>query len=332
MERAFAGVDVSFARGKRLPVAICTWNCGRLIPKRLHELSVVPPRGSGNVATLSEETVRAFAREAAAYLKEVSKRLRLRIVRIGIDAPKAPAMEGVRRAAEVAMDRAGVSCIATPSRDGFEKIREKVRVHLGEGGAESNLPHANQLWMLVGFALYEELSSVAECLEVFPQATVQALGVGHQHKSGRGAAEAQLSAAARLTGWPSQWVKDLLLEEIGWGHGHDLVDAYLSAWIAALSESDRVALGTPPEDAIWIPRLPEGMGLEAVAKGPDKQSGDESGAEHRRMCPACGEKEFKRWPFGWDAHAAHKCTGLSEGTPDARKAGFRTRFQHLFDG
>lgn len=332
MERAFAGVDVSFAKGKRLPVVVCTWNCGRLIPKRLQELPIAPPRGSGNVATLRNETVRGFAGRVAGYLQEVSKRLGLRIVRIGIDAPRAPAAEGVRRAAEVAMDGAGVSCIATPSRDGFERIREKVRVHLDEGGAERNIPHANQLWMLVGFALYEELSGVAECIEVFPQATVQALGVGHQHKSGRGAAEAQLRAAARITGWPSQWVKDPLLREIAWGPAHDLVDAYLSAWVAALSESDRVALGTPPEDAIWIPRLPDGMGLDPAAKSPDKKSGGGSAAEHRRMCPACGEKEFRRWPLGWDAHAAHKCTGLSEETPDARKTEFRTRFQHLFRG
>ena len=332
MERAFAGIDVSFAKGKRLPVVICTWNCGRLIPKRLQELSVAPPRGSGNVATLSDETVRGFAREAAAYLQDVSRRLGLRIVRIGIDAPRAPATEGVRRAAEVAMDRVGVSCIATPSRGAFKKIKEKVTTHLDEGGAESTIPHANQLWMLVGFALYKELSSVAECIEVFPQATVQALGVGHQHKSGRGVAEAQLSAAARFTGWPTQWVKDPQLGEIAWGPAHDLVDAYLSAWTAALSESDRVALGTPPEDAIWIPRLPEGMGLEGAAKGAEKQSEEESRAEHRRVCPACGEKEFRRWPFGWDAHAAHRCKGLREGTPDARKTEFRMRFQHLFSG
>jgi hypothetical protein len=276
--------------------------------------------------------VRGFAREAAEYLQEVSKRLGLRIVRMGIDAPKAPAVHGARRAAEIAMDRAGISCIATPSRDGFETIRQKVRAHLDQGGAESRLPHANQLWMLVGFALYKELSRVAECLEVFPQATVQALGVGHQHKSGRGVAEAQLSAAARFTGWPSQWVKDPLLKEIAWGPSHDLVDAYLSAWIAALSEPDRVALGTPPEDVIWIPRLPEGMGLGAASRAPVKQSGVGSSPEHRRMCPACGEKEFQRWPFGWDAHAAHKCTGLREGTADGRKAEFRTRFQHMFDG
>ena len=29
------------------------------------------------------------------------------------------------------------------------------------------------------------------------------------------------------------------------------------------------------------------------------------------LCPGCGQKEFKRWPWGWDAHAAHACRGLS---------------------
>ena len=43
----------------------------------------------------------------------------------------------------------------------------------------------------------------------------------------------------------------------------------------------------------------------------------------KRMC-------FRKWSAGWDAHAAHKCTGLSATTELERKDEFRTRFSHLF--
>ena len=52
---------------------------------------------------------------------------------------------------------------------------------------------------------------------------------------------------------------------------------------------------------------------------------------HRRvLCPACGVKVFKMWPEGWDAHAAHRCKGLSAVTEEERKAEYKSRFQHLF--
>jgi hypothetical protein len=50
------------------------------------------------------------------------------------------------------------------------------------------------------------------------------------------------------------------------------------------------------------------------------------------LCPACGQKEFKRWPLGWDAHAAHSCQGLEADQPEARKAEFRRRFGDRFGG
>lgn len=50
------------------------------------------------------------------------------------------------------------------------------------------------------------------------------------------------------------------------------------------------------------------------------------------LCPACGRKEFKRWPWGWDAHAAHSCQGLTASEPEARKAEFKHRFGDRFGG
>ena len=34
---AFAGIDLAIAKKKRLPVAVCSWEAGRLIPRRIAE-------------------------------------------------------------------------------------------------------------------------------------------------------------------------------------------------------------------------------------------------------------------------------------------------------
>ncbi len=108
--------------------------------------------------------------------------------------------------------------------------------------------------MLVGFALFARLRMEWECLEVFPQATVALLGVGGTHKSRHEGLEAQLAAAARWTGWPDP-PSTGALSTIGYGSRHDQLDAYLAAWVASLDESQREALGTPPTDVIWVPKL-----------------------------------------------------------------------------
>lgn len=46
-------------------------------------------------------------------------------------------------------------------------------------------------------------------------------------------------------------------------------------------------------------------------------------------CPACSDMTFKTWPEGWDTHA-DKCSGLSPGSKDERKADYRVRYGHLF--
>jgi len=52
---------------------------------------------------------------------------------------------------------------------------------------------------------------------------------------------------------------------------------------------------------------------------------------HRRVvCPACAEKVFEMWPEGWDAHAAHKCGGLSGEAQEDRKAEFKASLRHLY--
>ena len=195
---AFVGIDVAFAKRKRLPVALCVWDQGRLVPRPVleqHDLS--PPRGQGNVvAALDPGSLVEFADEVVAYLRRLEDRYGVSIRRIAIDAPSDPRSHHLgRRRAEEALDARRISCFNTPSAAGFRRIREKVRMHLRAGGRESNLPHANQLWMLVGFALFERLRRRWECLEVYPQATVCLLGANVRHKKKIGVVSAQLAAA-----------------------------------------------------------------------------------------------------------------------------------------
>jgi hypothetical protein len=53
-------------------------------------------------------------------------------------------------------------------------------------------------------------------------------------------------------------------------------------------------------------------------------------AHKRVLCPACMEKEFERWPEGWDAHAAHRCKGVDGDPPQVRKEEFKRVLKHLF--
>lgn len=334
---AFVGIDLAFAKRKRLPISICTWRSGRLVPEALRRLPIEPPRGSGNAAVLDGKLVDLFVEETAQYIQEACERLEIVPQRIAIDAPSAPRSPLThRRAAEMAMDGAGISCFTTPTAGEFEAILTKVSRHLARGGPENRIPHANQLWMLVGFRLFTALSKLAPCIEVFPQATARVLGAGQVHKSKAHGVRAQLASASRHTGWPSVDLGDPDFSDIAFGPAHDRLDAYLSAWVAALDEDDRFAFGAPPDDVIWTPRLGAPQFAEPVIQ--QKRAGRpgprvrtrEGPSEHTRPCPACGAHEFKRWPFGWDAHAAHRCGGLFAVNAEERKAEFKRRFRHLF--
>jgi hypothetical protein len=253
---AFAGIDVAFAKGKRLPIVVCTKEDRRLVPLLLRDFrEALPPHGRGNRVALDPEAVRTFALEALDYLRAVEKAHGLRLQRIAIDAPSCYKRVGIaRRAAEVAMDERRISCFATPSQTEFEKIKTKAKRHLDDGGQENRLPHANQLWMLVGFALFEVLKEHYDCIEVFPQAIANALRARKVHKSKSEGISRQLTAVAKHSGWPFDKER-MGLRQIAFGSLHDKLDAYLSAWVASLSKEDCVACGDPPTDVIWIPKL-----------------------------------------------------------------------------
>ena len=50
----------------------------------------------------------------------------------------------------------------------------------------------------------------------------------------------------------------------------------------------------------------------------------------RVRCPACQDKVFECWPYGWDAHSMHRCSGIEGSDGKERKVQFKERFRRLF--
>lgn len=255
MDSVFVGIDVACAKRKRLPIVVCKRAGSALAPLFLRDRTLpAPPSGMGNALTIDSTAVARFAADTVAYLRGVEQHFELEIARIAIDAPSAPKQEGVyRRQAELALDRIGVSCFTTPDSTTFEKISDRVRGHLAAGGTHSTIPHANQLWMLVGFALFRELGRIWQCIEVFPHAIAHALGEASAKKSLAEGLARQITAVSRRAGWPAAEGSSAL-RRLGYGSLHDTLDAYLAAWVASLPDDELEPLGIPPNDVIWVPR------------------------------------------------------------------------------
>ncbi len=203
MTEAYAGIDLAFDKKKRLPVVVSCREGSRLVPPPLRTAKAKPPQGSGNAGILNTSLVEAFAAASVAYIRDVESEYAVLIRRIAIDAPSSPCAPGTpRRKAEFELDRRHIGCITTPDSTRFDIIRNRARKHLEQGGPESRLPGANQLWMLVGFALFRVLRQYWECLEVFPQAIAVLLNANRIHKSQPDGIRAQPSSAAMHTGWP----------------------------------------------------------------------------------------------------------------------------------
>ena len=332
----FIGIDVACAKNKYLPLVICSKEHERLLPLPLASYQIKPPRGLGNALTLHDKVNKALANDVASYIEMVCNTFHLNPVRIGIDSPLRPRDNSLtRRVAEQALDKAGISCYTTPSIDDFETIKAKGIAHLHADKPIQNLPHAHQIFMLLGFALNERLSKVAECIEVYPHATVKHLGVANIHKRKGNQAELQLSAISHYTGWPKTDDDWSQADNMCLGPMHDRVDAYSAAWVASLPEQERICLGDPDKgDAIWIPNVePVRRPTANIRTKPQPDAKLHTFEEnHQRLCPACNQHLFKRWPFGWDAHAAYKCAGLTETNPEARKKEFKKRFLQSVGG
>src|SRR5690349_11245369 len=97
MQEGYAGIDVAFAKNKRLPVAVVVRSGAGLEPLALRRSHAKPPVGRGNVCILHDDVIGEFAEETVAYLKRIESEFGVRVARVGIDAPNAPKSVGLTR-------------------------------------------------------------------------------------------------------------------------------------------------------------------------------------------------------------------------------------------
>jgi hypothetical protein len=84
--RGYAGIDVAFAKRKRLPIVVCTRIEEALTPLPLRSYRPMPPEGRGNAKILEAGIAEYFAEEVVQYLKTIESTFNIEIERIGIDA------------------------------------------------------------------------------------------------------------------------------------------------------------------------------------------------------------------------------------------------------
>jgi hypothetical protein len=162
-----------------------------------------------------------------------------------------------------------------------------------------------------------------EVIEVYPAATLSARGI---RSSGYKKPEQSLARQEIAADLVVALTLDVTSAEIT--RTGDTLDSVVCL-LAANDFLDGRAV--PPENRalaslegwIWVPA--DVVKLRPRAGAP---SGVFPPAAGGVMCPACGVKNFKSWPSGWDAHAAHRCPGVQGATPAERKNDFRNRFLH----
>jgi predicted nuclease with RNAse H fold len=178
-----------------------------------------------------------------------------KVERIAVDAPAAAPATGPR-ASEKELGKCGLSSFRTPAVSTWADIRRQCANHLGLGNGVATLPHANKIWMLFGFELFECLRSGlgTEVIEVYPFAIIRELLPTCEHKSTENGYRDQLNAVAARTGWQSQSLETRLRATVP-GSRDDRLDAFMAAWVASLPPNARRAFGDAqlPNDAIWVP-------------------------------------------------------------------------------
>ena len=113
------------------------------------------------------------------------------------------------------------------------------------------MPHANKIWMLYGFEIFEALRAIGhEVIEVYPYALVRALLPECPHNYRR-----KLESVATATNWMPLDLERALRRSVP-GTKDDKLDAFMAAWVAGLHKHERRAHGNDrdPNDAIWVPR------------------------------------------------------------------------------
>lgn len=257
MKLVFVGIDVAMAKKKRLPISVCQFEDKKLRPLQLKYGFDKPPSGMGNKEALETKKRAEFASSVSTWLKKLQCDKEMKVVRVAIDAPSTYCDDNKnRRDSEKALGEAGISCFTTPTKEQFDQKVKKAQHHLSEGGSESKIPNANQIWMLVGFALFEQLQKDGFfCIETYPQAIVHALNCSAIHKSKKDGYAAQLESTAKATHFSSSKDLQTSLDKMGFGSRDDKLDAFLSAWVASLETNERKTYGKQPSDSIVVPNM-----------------------------------------------------------------------------
>jgi predicted nuclease with RNAse H fold len=256
MKDVFVGIDVACARAKRLPICFSAKDGRRLVPLEIAaDVSKGMPRGLGNAEVRQRLAFRAAAAALSDTIDSICREMGWRIVRIAIDAPAAPPLNGTR-ISEQALSRCGLSVFRTPDNAGWKQLREECEQHLKGGGPLNRLPHANKIWMQYGFEIFQALRAAnhTEVLEVYPYSIVQEIARGCPHKTTYEGYQMQLKAISERVGWSSADLERQLQLTVP-GSKHDRLDAFMSSWVASLPASQRRAYGSlsDPSDQIWVP-------------------------------------------------------------------------------
>ena len=106
---------------------------------------------------------------------------------------------------------------------------------------------------------------------------------------------------------------------------------YLSPVAARPGNEDGVRVIRVDHECLHGLTRDKGQVAEARPVSLNKPSTSSATKQKRRPCPGCVSHEFQRWPWGWDAHAAHTCNALVAVEPQERKAEYRRRFAQFFD-
>lgn len=259
------GIDVSFAKGRPLPLVVARDDGERVAPLPLEALVGDPPRGAGNRALALAEPGSAddpavrFAAATVTFLSATAEAVGAPISRIAIDAPGAVAPAGTRRGCEQAMSDAGISYYQTP--DDLEAVRSTARRAVEAGAPDHRLPEANRLWMLAGLALFRSLRDrfgAERVIEVYPFAAFDRLGAAARRKTSPEGRRDRLTALAAFGGWESASAVGEALDGAALGEVHDRIDAYLCAVLAARARRRDcfAGEGDDPADRIWMPPQP----------------------------------------------------------------------------
>lgn len=185
-------------------------------------------------------------------------------------------------------------------------------------------------------------------LEAYPAETYGHIGLsrgfGKRHREGRKSQALAILSWCEHNGVTLQAELAAAIKD-GFGEtvkGEDIFDAFIGllGMIEAVCDPARCVappdpavrdiegwtLGTDPASILSTSTMsPRPARRRPTAENPQRTGTamTQTDQSRERLCPACQQKKFARWPWGWDGHAAHGCPGIVGDTPEERKRIYR---------